>query len=78
VVDGVSAALCHLEVNQENLFSNPTKEDIDQIDVGGFVREAAVRLKELADNGGDSRSELAQEALLRLYLELKKSEHGFS
>ena len=78
VVDGVSAALCHLEVNQENLFSNPTKEDIDQIDVGGFVREAAVRLKELADNGGDSRSELAREALLRLYLELKKSEHEFS
>ncbi len=78
IVDRASAALCFLEVNQDELLAMPTEEDLDQIDVGGFVRNAAERLRSLAEYGNESEKGLAREALQRLYLELKKTEHDYS
>ena len=78
IIDGASAALCLLDVDQKELLAMPTDEDLDQIDVGGFVRNAAERLKSLAESGGESEKSLAREALQHLYLELKKTEHDYS
>ncbi len=71
IADGVSAALCHLRVNDRRLFSKPTAEDLDRIDRGGFVRKAADRLRQLADGGGEEGG-IAAEALQRLYVEHMK------
>ena len=50
-MDGVSAALCFMRVDDRRLFAKPTTEDLDRIDRGGFVRTAAEQLKQLADEG---------------------------
>lgn len=78
IVDGASAALCFLDVDQTKLLAMPTQDDLDQIDVGGFVRNAAERLKSLAENGSESEQSLARDALQHLYLELKKAEYEHS
>ncbi len=78
IIDGASAALCFLEVDQNELLAMPTDEDLDQIDIGGFVRNAAERLRSLAESGSESEKVLAREALQRLYLELKKTEQEYS
>ena len=71
IVEGVSAAFRFLRVDDQHLFPNPTPEDLDQIDRGGFVRVAAEELKRLAQEGGDSGG-VASEALQRLYIEHMK------
>lgn len=71
IVDGVSAAFCHIRVEDRHLFSQPTAEDLDQIDRGGFVRVAAEKLKRLAEDGGEN-GEIAASALERLYIEHMK------
>lgn len=72
IVDSVSAALCFMRVDERNLFSQPTTEDLDQIDRGGFVRKAAEELKHLAEEGSEEDKDIAAEALQRLYVEHMK------
>ena len=71
IVDGVSAAFCHLRVDDSHLFSQPTAEDLDRIDRGGFVRTAAEELKRLAE-GHEGDGGIAAAALERLYIEHMK------
>ena len=71
IVDGVSAAFCHMRVDGRHLFSQPTAEDLDLIDRGGFVRTAAEKLKRLAADGGED-GRIAASALERLYIEHMK------
>ena len=71
IVEGVSAALCFLRVDDRRLFAKPTAEDLDRIDRGGFVRKAAEQLKRLADEGEGDR-EIAAAALERLFVEHMK------
>ena len=72
IIEGVSAAFCFLRVDDYRLFPCPTPEDLDQIDRGGFVRAAAEKLMQLAQEGGDSERSTAAEALQRLYIEHMK------
>jgi len=76
IVDGVSAALCFMRVDDRRLFPQPTADDLDQIDRGGFVRTAAEELKRLAEEGGETDSGIAAEALQRLYIEHMKLQAG--
>lgn len=76
IVEGVSAALCFLRVDDRRLFPLPTPEDLDQIDRGGFVRAAAEELKRLSEEGGETERAIAAEALQRLYIEHMKLQAG--
>lgn len=76
IVDGVSAALCFMRVDDRRLFAQPTQEDLDRIDRGGFVRAAAEALKCKAEDGGEQDREIAAEALQRLYVEHMKLQVG--
>ena len=71
IVDGVSAALCFMRVDDRRLFAKPTAEDLDRIDRGGFVRTAAEQLRRLADEGEGDGS-VAAAALERLFVEHMK------
>ena len=71
IVDGVSAAFCFMRIDDRRLFPQPTAEDLDQIDRGGFVRTAAEELKRLTEEG-EGNSGIAAEALQRLYIEHMK------
>ena len=75
IVEGAAAALYHLRIDREQLFSEPTDDDLDSIDPGGIVRAAADRLRGIVEAGG-SDAELARTALHRLYIEHKKLESG--
>ncbi|WP_022949737.1 metallophosphoesterase family protein [Methylohalobius crimeensis] len=72
IEDGVSAAFCFMRVDDRQLFSRPTAEDLDRIDRGGFVRMAAEKLMQQIEEGGKAERELAAEALQRLYIEHMK------
>lgn len=76
IVEGVSAALCFMRVDDRQLFPQPSAEDLDQIDRGGFVRTAAEALKRQAEEGGETEREIAAEALQRLYIEHMKLQAG--
>lgn len=76
IVDGVSAALCFMRVNDRRLFPRPTREDLDRIDRGGFVRAAAEALKRKAEEGSEQERDIAAEALQRLYVEHMKLQAG--
>lgn len=76
IIDGVSAALCFLRVDDRHLFPRPTQEDLDQIDRGGFVRAAAEELKRRSEEGGDAERGIAAAALQRLYIEHMKLQAG--
>ncbi|MGO9174305.1 MAG: metallophosphoesterase family protein [Rhodomicrobium sp.] len=76
IVDGVSAALCFLRVDDRRLFPRPTPEDLDQIDRGGFVRATAEELKRQSEEGGAAERAIAAEALQRLYIEHMKLQAG--
>ena len=73
IVNGVSAAFAVLRVERDQLYAQPTLDDLDRIDRGGVVRAAADRLRALGDDAGDE-GELAREALHRLYVEYMKLE----
>ena len=75
IVEGAAAALFHLRLDREQLFPEPTDDDLDSIDPGGIVRAAADRLRGIVEAGG-SEAELARAALHRLYIEHKKLESG--
>lgn len=72
IVEGVSAAMCFMRVDDRRLFPSPTTEDLDQIDRGGFVRAAAEELRRQSREGSEAERELAAEALQRLYIEHMK------
>lgn len=76
IVDGVSAALGFMRVDDRRLFARPTQEDLDRIDRGGFVRTAAEILKRRAEEGSEQDREIAAEALQRLYVEHMKLQVG--
>lgn len=76
IIEGVADALRFLRVDDKNLFSDPTEEDLERIDHAGVVRVAADTLMAKAKNGKDDERELATEALRRLYLEHKKLQEG--
>jgi len=76
IVEGVSAALCFLRVDDRRLFPRPTPEDLDQIDRGGFVRAAADELKRQSEEGSEIERAIAAEALQRLYIEHMKLQTG--
>ena len=73
IVEGAAAALYHLRIDRENLFPEPTDDDLDSIDPGGIVRAAADSLRSTVQAGG-SGADLARDALNRLYIEHKKLE----
>ena len=75
IVEGAAAALFHLRIDREQLFPEPTDDDLDSIDPGGIVRAAADRLRATVAEGG-SDADLARAALHRLYIEHKKLESG--
>jgi DNA repair exonuclease SbcCD nuclease subunit len=66
------AALCHLKLDDERLYLAPSPHDIDAIAKAGFVRAAAARLQNLADDQANPEREVAAEALMRLFLEHQK------
>lgn len=70
IMGDVSAALCHLRVDDRRLVPEPTDEDLDRIDRGGFVRTAAEELKRLTETENDGG--IAAAALKRLYVEHMK------
>lgn len=72
IVEQVAAAFCYLRVDDTRLFPNPTEEDLDQIDRGGFVRTAADVLKQKSGDTSDPDHEVAALALQRLYVEHMK------
>ncbi len=76
IVNGISAAFCFMRVDGRRLFPQPTQEDLDRIDRGGFVRTAAEALKRKAEEGGEQDREIAAEALQRLYIEHMKLQAG--
>ncbi|HSH43066.1 MAG TPA: metallophosphoesterase [Arenicellales bacterium] len=76
IVDGVSAALCYLRVDDARLFPQPSDEDLDRIDRGGFVRTAAEELRRQAGEGSEEERAIAAEALQRLYIEHMKLQAG--
>ena len=75
IAEGTAAALYHLRIDSEQLYPQPTDDDLDNIDPGGIVRAAADKLRDTADGSG-SEADLARAALLRLYIEHKKLESG--
>lgn len=51
IVEGAAAALYHVRIDREQLYPEPTDEDLDQIDPGGIVRAAADKLRRVAEDG---------------------------
>ena len=75
ILEGAAAALYHLRIDREQLFPEPTDDDLDSIDPGGIVRAAADKLRATAEAGGGD-ADLARAALHRLYIEHRKLETG--
>jgi DNA repair exonuclease SbcCD nuclease subunit len=67
---GLEAALFHLETSLESLAIRPSLADLEAIDFGGALREAADSLKGMAEDGARSLAERrrAEDALVQLYL----------
>ena len=59
----------HLDVDDAALLDDPTPDDLDAIDTGGFVRLAVDRLKARADNPADPDRQAARMALRLMYLD---------
>ena len=66
------AAFFHMEVRDRELFDEPDAEDLDQIDIGGFVRTAIERLKARAADPADPQREAAALALRMAYVEHRR------
>ena len=60
-----------LEVSDAGLIAEPSEDDLDRIDHGGFVRTAVNRLRARANDHGDADRDAARLALQILYLEHK-------
>jgi DNA repair exonuclease SbcCD nuclease subunit len=68
-LDAWQARLKHLRPDLGNLIDEPSPDDLDAIDRGGFVRAAVDRLKAKVDDPADADREIARTALRLLYLE---------
>ena len=62
-----AALLRHLDVRDDGLVAEPSDDDMDRIDRGGFVRKAVERLRDRARDEADPEREAAAMALVRLY-----------
>jgi DNA repair exonuclease SbcCD nuclease subunit len=70
ILTGAGAALRGLRFDEAGLVLNPTDQDLEDIDRGGFVRVAAERLRKMAaDTANREQAHLASLALKRLYIE---------
>ena len=63
------ARLRYLETDDRELIAEPSDDDLDRIDRGGFVRTAVEQLRRQATDPDNSKREIANAALLRLYQE---------
>ena len=63
------AQLRCLEVSDAGLIAEPSEDDLDRIDRGGFVRTAVDRLRARANDPGDADRDAARLALQILYVE---------
>ena len=61
------ARLHHLDIQDHGLVDEPSDDDLDRIDRGGFVRTAVERLRSRAYNPADPERDVAMMALRRLY-----------
>ncbi len=61
------ALLHHLNVREAGLLDEPSDDDLDRIDRGGFVRMAVERLRSRAGDEADPERAIAAMALVRLY-----------
>lgn len=68
-LEALEAALFHLDVQEEGLLAAPSEADLEAIDFGGVLREAADRLKAMAGDVAKPLEErrLAERALIKLY-----------
>jgi DNA repair exonuclease SbcCD nuclease subunit len=62
-----------LEVSDASLVAEPSEDDLDRIDRGGFVRTAVDRLRARAGDPGDTDRDAARLALQILYVEHVKA-----
>lgn len=67
-----SARLFDLRLSDEGLLDEPDEEDLDHIDVGGFVRVAIERLRAKAADPQDPERAAAQLALRMAYVEHRR------
>lgn len=67
---GLEAAMFHFEAEFDNLLVRPTAADLESIDFGGVLREAADTLKALAEDVSRTETERhrAENALIQLYV----------
>ena len=61
------ALLHHMDVREDGLLDEPSDDDLDRIDRGGFVRTAVERLRGRAQDEADPDRAAAAMALVRLY-----------
>lgn len=73
---GLAAALCVLRIDDKALLPQPSREDLERIDAGGFVRSAADQLAAMSADPAEPQRELAALALQRLYVEYQKLPGG--
>jgi DNA repair exonuclease SbcCD nuclease subunit len=75
---GLAAAVFHLDADLSALSARPSAADLEAIDFGGVLRQAADRLRGLADDAAapaDQRRR-AENALVELYLMAADAERG--
>ena len=63
------AELRYLKADDRDLIAEPSEDDLDRIDRGGFVRTAVEQLRTQAADPDNPEREIADAALLRLYQE---------
>ena len=70
------AAFFYLDARTEDLRVSPTDEDLEAIDFGGVLRDAAERLKQQAADvaQGDQQRRVAKDALVELYLRVRSAD----
>lgn len=66
------ARLFHLELDDAALVDEPDEDDLDEIDIGGFVRTAVERLKAKAQDPSDPQRAAAARALRMVYVEHRR------
>ena len=77
-LSALEAAMFWLESSLDDLHVRPTQDDLEQIDFGGVLREAAEMLKAEAENPATSGVERrrAEEALVQLFVLTKDGRGG--
>lgn len=73
--DGLAHEIRWLDLDLADLMTRPTETDLSEIDAHGELRDAAERLRAMAEDGG-TEGRLAGAALERLYVELMRAQRG--